>query len=104
MSRGPGAIERAILELFAIANGRPSDPDFEDGRSAPLLGAARLRAISARVFGGPTPTRAKRNSVIRAAHRVIRRLGEINARCHRGVRRHVPSATRRTSLRAMGYA
>jgi hypothetical protein len=65
MSKGPGAIERRIADLFAATRDRALSID--DVTAA----AFRLR--------GKTPTRAQRLSATRAAHRLLRRVREANA-------------------------
>jgi hypothetical protein len=65
MSHGPGAVERKITELFASSHDRAIDAD----------------ELVATAFGfgkDDKPTRAMRNSALRAAHRIIRRLAEID--------------------------
>ena len=62
MSRGPGAIETRIGELFAATNDR-------------ALSVAALADHAFALKGNPA-SRAQRLSTIRAAHRVVRRLVE----------------------------
>jgi hypothetical protein len=67
MSHGPGAIERKIGELFAASHDRALDID-------------EMVASAFDLSQGTRPTRSMRVSTIRAAHRLIRRLTEIEAR------------------------
>jgi hypothetical protein len=72
MSHGPGAVERKIGDLFASVR----------------YHAIGVDEIAARAFDlpkGAKPTRAERNSAIRAAHRLIRRLAEMEARASKFV-------------------
>jgi hypothetical protein len=69
MSRGSGAIERKIGDLFASSHDRALDAD-EVVRVAFALDGAK-------------PTRAMRVSAIRAAHRLIKRLDEMEAEARR---------------------
>jgi hypothetical protein len=65
MSRGPGNIEQRIADLFAETRDRPLSVD----------------AIASHAFatGRKPPTRAQRLSATRAAHRVLRRVREMEA-------------------------
>jgi hypothetical protein len=58
MSRGPGAIERRIAELFAATSDQ----------------ALGIDAITRHAFETSRPTRAQRLSATRAAHRLLRRM------------------------------
>jgi hypothetical protein len=67
MSRGPGSIERRIADLFAATRDQALD----------------IEAIARHAFDlRPTqaPTRAQRLSATRAAHRIVRRQREMDAR------------------------
>ncbi len=66
MSRGPGSIERRIADLLAATRDRPLTID----------------AITSHAFatGRKPPTRAQRLSATRAAHRVLRRVREMDVR------------------------
>jgi hypothetical protein len=66
MSKGPGGIERRIGELFASTRDR--------GLSVTEI------ADHAFALGGRTATRAQRLSATRAAHRLLRRMKEADAR------------------------
>jgi hypothetical protein len=66
MSRGPGLIERRIADLFAATRDRTLSID------AITDNAYRL--------GGARPTREQRLSATRAAHRVLRRVREMDKR------------------------
>jgi hypothetical protein len=67
MSKGPGDIESRIADLFAGTRDR-------------ALSVAEI-ADYAFEMGGGTPTRAQRLSATRAAHRLLRRIKESDARC-----------------------
>jgi hypothetical protein len=67
ITRGPGAVERKIIELFAESHDRAIDAD-------------EIARLSFGLAVGETRTRVQRNSAIRAAHRVIRHQAEMNAR------------------------
>jgi hypothetical protein len=64
MSHGPGAVERRIADLFAATRDRALDID----------------TITKHTFGVDKPTRAQRLSATRAAHRLIRRVREMDKR------------------------
>jgi hypothetical protein len=68
MSKGPGQIEQRISELFAETRDR----------------ALSVEDICDRAFelNGRTASRAQRLSATRAAHRLVRRLKEIDERVH----------------------
>jgi hypothetical protein len=65
MSKGPGTIERRIADLFAATRDRALD----------------VSEIARHAFGAKQqPTRAQRISATRAAHRLLRRVKEMEAR------------------------
>src|SRR5205809_140441 len=66
MSKGPGRIEQRIADLFAATRDR-------------ALSISEI-ADNAYELGGRTPTRAQRLSATRAAHRLLRRVREADAR------------------------
>jgi hypothetical protein len=66
MSKGPGAVDARIADLFAATRDR-------------ALTVAEI-ADNAYELNGQPPTRAQRLSATRAAHRVIRRMGEARAK------------------------
>jgi hypothetical protein len=69
MSKGPGAIESRIADLFAATRDRALSID-EIARHAFVLRKRRM------------PTRAQRLSATRAAHRLLRRVREADERSH----------------------
>lgn len=79
MSKGPGRIEAAIAELFIGTRDR----------------ALSVSVITGYAFGldGATPTRAQRLSATRAAHRVLRRMVDMDRRAAQAYRQAHEQAT-----------
>src|SRR3954451_22941079 len=73
MSKGPGAVERRIADLFAATRDR----------------ALSVSDITDHAFelGGRLPTRVQRLSATRAAHRLLRRAREADTERIRLIRR-----------------
>src|SRR5258705_11360955 len=69
MSRGPGAVERRIADLFAATRDR----------------ALSIDVITRHAFETSRPTRAQRLSATRAAHRLLRRGVEGAQPCAAGL-------------------
>jgi hypothetical protein len=67
MSRGPGSIERRIANLFAATRDR-------------ALGISEIARHAFKLRAKQQPTRAQRLSATRAAHRVLRRQRDMDAR------------------------
>ena len=85
MSKGPGVIERRIVDLFAATRDRAlSVSDITD---------------AAFELGGRAPTRVQRLSACRAAHRLQRRMRDTAERCKK-----LRAEARRNTAAALGYA
>src|SRR4051812_7824533 len=84
MSKGPGAVERRIADLFAATRDR----------------ALSISDITDHAFelGGRLPTRVQRLSATRAAHRLLRRMREVSEQC-----RPLYAEARRNTEAALGY-
>ena len=87
MSRGPGQIERRIAGLFAASLVDDDALDDESMLRALLEGPKGTRAFSvadicdhAFALGGAPTSRAQRLSATRAAHRLLRRVRDADAK------------------------
>jgi len=89
MSKGPGLIEQRIADLLAATRDR----------------ALRVDDIvdNAYALNGTKPTRAQRLSAIRAAHRLLKRVCERDARTHRLVKQAHVETEAKLGRKRLGY-